>query len=42
VQQFASEFSFDVGRRGYAVGAAVLEAVLPPHEGQVVAVRRMT
>ncbi len=33
VQQFASEFPFDVARRGYAVGSAVLEAVLPPHRG---------
>jgi hypothetical protein len=31
-----SEFPFDVGRRGYAVGAAVLEAVLPPHDGPTV------
>ena len=29
VQQLASEFPFEVGRRGYAVGSAVLEAVLP-------------
>ena len=29
---------FDVGRRGYAVGAAVLEAVLPPHDGSTVTV----
>ena len=36
VHQFASEFPFDVGRRGYAVGAAVLEAVLPPHDGPTV------
>ncbi|MEW2399465.1 arginase family protein [Streptomyces sp. NPDC046862] len=33
VKQFASEFPFDVARRGYAVGSAVLEAVLPPHDG---------
>jgi arginase len=33
VMALASEFPFDVARRGYAVGAAVLEAVLPPHEG---------
>jgi arginase len=33
VKAFASEFPFDVARRGYAVGTAVLEAVLPPHEG---------
>ena len=33
VREFASEFPFDVARRGYAVGSAVLEAVLPPHDG---------
>jgi arginase len=33
VQQFASEFPFDAARRGYAVGSAILEAVLPPHDG---------
>jgi arginase len=33
VVAFASEFPLDVARRGYAVGTAVLEAVLPPHEG---------
>jgi arginase len=38
VQEFASEFPFDVGRRGYAVGSAVLEAVLPPHDGPTVTV----
>ena len=31
VRELASEFPFEVGRRGYAVGAAVLHAVLPPH-----------
>ena len=36
VRQFASEFTFDVARRGYAVGAAVLEAILPPHPGPTV------
>jgi hypothetical protein len=36
VQQLASEFPFDVGRRGYAVGSAVLAAVLPPHDGLTV------
>jgi arginase len=29
----AAEFPFDVARRGYAVGAAVLAAVLPVHDG---------
>jgi hypothetical protein len=33
VRHFASEFPFDVARRGHAVGSAVLEAVLPPHDG---------
>jgi arginase len=33
VRELAPEFPFDVARRGYAVGAAVLEAVLPPHDG---------
>ena len=33
VRQLASEFPFEVGRRGYAVGSAVLQAVLPPHDG---------
>jgi arginase len=38
VHQLASEFPFDVGRRGYAVGSAVLEAVLPPNHGPTVTV----
>jgi arginase len=33
VREFASEFPFDVARRGYAMGSAVLEAVLPPQDG---------
>jgi arginase len=33
VRELASEFPFDVARRGYAVGSAVLEAVLPPTDG---------
>ncbi|MEB3371728.1 arginase family protein [Saccharopolyspora mangrovi] len=33
VEAFAPEFPFDVARRGYATGTAVLEAVLPPHHG---------
>ena len=36
VEAFASEFPLDVARRGYAVGTAVLEAVLPPHDGSTV------
>jgi arginase len=36
VQQLASEFPLDVGRRGYAVGSAVLAAVLPPRDGPTV------
>jgi arginase len=38
VKAFASEFSLHVARRGYAVGEAVLEAVLPPHDGPTVTV----
>ncbi|MFE0458897.1 arginase family protein [Kitasatospora sp. NPDC058965] len=34
----AAEFPLDVARRGYAVGAAVLEAVLPEHDGPTVRV----
>jgi arginase len=36
VEAFASEFPLDVARRGYAVGTAVLEAILPPHDGPTV------
>jgi arginase len=36
VEEFASEFPLYVARRGYAVGTAVLEAVLPPHDGPTV------
>lgn len=36
VEAFASEFPLDVARRGYAVGTAVLEALLPPHDGPTV------
>src|SRR5829696_661851 len=36
VEAFAPEFPLDVARRGYAVGLAVLEAVLPPHDGPTV------
>ena len=36
VEAFAPEFPLDVARRGYAVGTAVLEAVLPPHDGPTV------
>jgi hypothetical protein len=38
VRQLAAEFPFEVAGRGYAVGAAVLEAVLPPHAGPTVTV----
>jgi arginase len=38
VRELAAEFPFDVARRGYAVGSAVLEAVLPPHDGPTAAV----
>jgi arginase len=33
VRQFFSEVPFEQARRGYAVGAAVLDAVLPAHSG---------
>jgi arginase len=33
IREFASEFPLDAARRGYAVGSAVLEAILPPHDG---------
>ena len=33
VRELAPEFPFDVARRGYAVGSAVLAAVLPPRDG---------
>ena len=33
VKEFASEFPLDDARRGYAVGSAVLDAVLPSHDG---------
>ena len=33
VRSQASEFPLDVARRGYAVGSAVLQAVLPEHAG---------
>jgi arginase len=38
VRSLAAEFPFDVARRGYTVGSAVLEAVLPPHDGPTAAV----
>jgi arginase len=38
VRELASEFPFDVARRGYAVGSTVLAAVLPPHHGPSAAV----
>jgi arginase len=36
VEAFAPEFPLYVARRGYAVGTALLEAVLPPHDGPTV------
>lgn len=33
VRDLASEFPFDVARRGYSVGSAVLDAILPPTDG---------
>src|SRR5215203_4868301 len=38
VAALAPEFPLDVARRGYAVGTAVLEAVLPPYDGPTVTV----
>jgi hypothetical protein len=38
VRSLASEFPFDVARRRYAVGSAVLKTVLPPHDGPTAAV----
>ena len=33
IRTFTPGFPFDVARRGYAVGSAILEAILPPHHG---------
>ena len=33
MRQLAAEFPFEVARRGYAVGTAVLDAILPPADG---------
>lgn len=33
VRSLATEFPFDVARRGYAMGTTVLQAILPPHDG---------
>jgi arginase len=32
VQALAAEFPFEVARRGYAVGSAILQAILPPSD----------
>ena len=37
VQALAPEFPFEVARRGYAVGSAVLAAVLPANQGPTLA-----
>jgi arginase len=37
VQALAPEFPFEVARRGYAVGSAVLAAVLPANQGPTAA-----
>jgi arginase len=37
VRELAPEFPFEVARRGYAVGSAVLAAVLPAHDGPTAA-----
>ncbi|MCB0929262.1 MAG: arginase family protein [Mycobacterium sp.] len=38
VRDLTPELPFDAARRGYAVGAQVLAAVLPPHDGPTVTV----
>lgn len=38
VEELVPEFPLAVARRGYAVGTAVLEAVLPPHDGPTASV----
>lgn len=38
VAELAAEFPLDVAQRGYAVGSAVLQAVLPAHDGPTVTV----
>jgi arginase len=38
IRELASEFPFQVARRGYAIGSAVLDAVLPAHDGPTAAV----
>ena len=38
VAELAAEFPLDVARRGYAVGSAVLQAVLPAHDGPTMTV----
>ena len=38
VRELAPEFPFDIARRGYAVGSAVLQAVLPANDGPTVTV----
>ncbi|WLQ05704.1 arginase family protein [Arthrobacter oryzae] len=38
IRIYASEFPLEVARRGYALGASVLQAVLPPHDGPTVVV----
>jgi arginase len=35
VTELASEFPFGIACRGYAVGSAVLAAILPPNQGPV-------
>jgi len=35
VTELAAEFPFGIARRGYAVGSAVLAAILPPNQGPV-------
>jgi arginase len=39
VTELAAEFPFGIARRGYAVGSAVLAAILPPNQGPVALLR---
>ena len=38
IEAFAGDLPFEVARRGYSVGTAVLQAILPPHVGPTVVV----
>lgn len=38
IEAFAGDLPFEVARRGYSVGTAVLQAILPPHVGPTIVV----